>query len=458
MTLINNSNALWFGSLALLLTALLFTGCLCHHSSCDENIQCTQCKEDTEVSPVPRMDRSRLNIGAYTLRETSRTEQHIRDIAECGINFMVCVPDDRAMLDLFQKYGIGAVVTGILPGWWGSDGRNAGKLREINPMEKYLAAAQEFQDHPAIWGIDIGDEPSARDFPYYGEIFQCVQEKFPNQFPYINLYPMYASVSENDATQTVNQLGTPTYLEHIEKYCENVPSDYICYDYYLYHAGVERHYENLRIVSNACHRTGRSLWIVLQVNSWDKDKWISLNQLRFQANSSLAFGAENIIWACYSRAWWHNQVLTDEGEKTQQYDKLKQVNAEIHALADEYMRYRNVSTHFLGFLQNSETLVKLQDTPIMESFSTDVFADLKSDQAYGIIVGQMESRTDDGSSALFICAADDPMDEHPTQFPVTFRCDGFHVTAIGAPLEQKPDGSYTLTMTSCGGALVVARP
>ena len=455
MTRMKNSAVMWFCTCGLLLTTLLFAGCRCHRPPCKGNKLCMQFKD---MQPHARMDRTRLNIGAYTLRETSRTEQHISDIAECGIDFMVCVPDDRAMLDLFEKYGVGAVVTGVLPGWWGGDGKNAGKLQEINPLEKYQEAALEFQDHPAIWGIDIGDEPSALDFPYYGKVFTYVDKSFPNQFPYLNLYPNYASVSENNATQTVNQLGTPTYAEHIQKYCENVPADYICYDYYLYSAGVQRHYENLRIVANACRSTGRSLWIVLQVNSKDKTKWITTNQLRFQANSALAFGAENIIWACYSRAWWFNQVLTDEGEKTQQYDKLKTVNAEIHAIGDEYMRYRNVSTHFLGFLQNSEDLVKLTQTPVLESFSTGIFVDLKSDQGYGIVVGQMEPRTKDGSAALFICAADDPLDEHPTQFPVTFHCDGYQVTANGAPLAQNPDGSYTLTMTSCGGVLVVARP
>ena len=412
-----------------------------------------------QAAPRARMDRSRLNIGAYTLRETSRTEQHVRDIADCGIDFMVCVPDDRAMLDRFQKYGIGAIVTGVLPPWWGGEGEDAGTLHEQHPIEKYYAAAKTFQDHPAIWGVDIGDEPSALDFPYYGEVFQKVQELFPNQFPYINLYPNYASVSENNATQTVNQLGTPTYAEHIQKFYENVPSDYICYDYYLYSAGVERHYENLRIVADACRRTGRSLWIVLQVNSKDKDKWITTNQLRFQANSALAFGAENIIWACYSRAWWFNQVLTDEGEKTQQYDRLKQVNAEIRALAKSYMRFRNVATHFLGFRQNPQDLSALTNTTLLEKLSTAVFKDLQSADGSGLVVGEMAPRTPDGSAALFLCAADDPLDEHPAQRKVTFRCaPNRPVTAIGAPLERQPDGSYVLTLSSCGGALVIANP
>ena len=31
----------------------------------------------------------------------------------------------------------------------------------------------------------------------------------------------------------------------------------------------------------------------------------------------MAFGAENIIWACYTAGWWQaNQVLDSQGNKT----------------------------------------------------------------------------------------------------------------------------------------------
>ena len=63
-----------------------------------------------------RMDRSRLNVGAYILKPYARTEQHIKDIADCGIDFMTCVDYDKKMLDLFNKYHIGAVVSGVVPG------------------------------------------------------------------------------------------------------------------------------------------------------------------------------------------------------------------------------------------------------------------------------------------------------------------------------------------------------
>lgn len=216
-----------------------------------------------------RMDRSRLNIGAYILQPYARTEAHIRDVADCGIDFIVCMDNDRAALDLFHKYGMGAIVSGIVPGWWGGDGNNAGKLAAWNPMEKYRTAAATFEDHPAIWGIDVGDEPSALDFPYYGRVIDYVNAAFPNQFAYLNLYPNYASVSQNNAEETVNQLGTPTYAEHIQRYCECVPSDYLCYDFYLYSINVTKHYENLCTVADACRNTGRSMWIILQVNSVD---------------------------------------------------------------------------------------------------------------------------------------------------------------------------------------------
>jgi hypothetical protein len=37
------------------------------------------------------MDRKRLNIGAYILQPYARTERHIKEIADCGIDFIVCM-------------------------------------------------------------------------------------------------------------------------------------------------------------------------------------------------------------------------------------------------------------------------------------------------------------------------------------------------------------------------------
>lgn len=405
-----------------------------------------------------RMDRERLNIGVYHLRPYARTEQHVRELKECGIDFVICLEDDRETLDLFAKYGIGAIVSGIVPGWWGGNGDNAGKMSENNPIELYTKAARDFVDHPAIWGIDAGDEPSALDFPYYGKVMRRMELDFPNQFAYLNLYPNYASVSQNTESETVSQLGTSTYAEHIDRYCSCVGEDYICYDFYMYAASIPLAYENLRIVSDAALRTGRSMWIVLQVNSSRPEEWISEAKLRFQAFSAMAFGAENITWACYTAGWWHNQVLDENGEKTEQYEKLKKVNAEIRLLADEYMKYRRVATHFVGF-KDPKWLSSVEQSPVA-ALDTGVFAELHAKDDEELLVGQMVSRSNDGTYALFVCGADDPSDVSPKTYTVSFRADEYSVRALSnngvLPLERGADGSYTFTMHSNDGVLLIA--
>ena len=405
-----------------------------------------------------RMDRSRLNIGAYILRPYARTEQHIKDIADCGIDFMTCVDYDKKMLDLFEKYHIGAVVSGVVPSWWGGDGSNAGTMKDKNPLDAYIQAATKYQDYPAIWGIDIGDEPSALDFPHYGKVYEKVKELFPANFPYLNLYPNYAAVAKNTDEQTIDQLGTKTYQEYIAEYIKHVPADYLCYDFYLYSINVPLAYENLRIVSDACLGSGRSMWIVLQVNSDDKDKWISENELRFQAYTAMAFGAENIIWGCYTAGWWFNNVLDENGNKTEQYDKLRHINAEIHRLGDPYMKYRRVRTDFVSFEGTKWLDVVNQNS--LSTLSNGVVTNFHATDQTPLVVGSMISRQGNGDYALFVCAADDPYDEHPATHTITFQAEGRRISATGpdGPIQVKSDadGSYSIDIHSNQGILIEA--
>ncbi|MBP5765982.1 MAG: hypothetical protein J6X47_03255 [Clostridia bacterium] len=409
-----------------------------------------------------RMDRKRLNIGTYHLKPYARTEQHVKDLADCGIDFVICMDYDVKTLDLFAKHGVGAIVSGVVPGWWGGDGDNAGTLEAKNPLSRCFDAAAKFKDHPAIWGIDIGDEPSALDFPHYGKIYDAVNGAFPKQFPYLNLYPNYASVSKNTEDQALSQLGTRTYDEHIQKYCELVPADYISYDFYVYCTTVRKCYENLVTVADACRRTGRSMWIILQVNSHVPQGWMNEDMLRFQAFSSMAFGAENITWACYTAGWWYNQVLDEKGEKTVQYDRLRKVNGEIRAMAPLYMKYLSTATHFVGF----DTVADIDGSSIVsvKSLNTGYFRNLKADDGLPLVVGEMNSREGDGSRALFVFAADDWKGENRKHRRVTFETTGA-APALSAfcpegikQLDKNPDGSCSFDIDSNGCCMVVLRP
>jgi len=401
-----------------------------------------------------RLNRTRFHIGAYCLAPYARTRRHIREIAECGIDLMIGVPNDRTVLDHFAENGVGAVVNGVVPGWFGGKGENAGTMAKERPFGLYETAAQKFEDHPAVWGIDIGDEPSALDFPHYGKVQERVEQLFPNQFAYLNLYPGYGMLASNTPEEITAQLGTDNYREYLERYCENFSADYLCHDFYLYSASAKAAYENFETVSEICRRTGKSMWTVLQVNSHRPEVYISENQLRFQAYLAMAFGTEMILWACYTAGWWHHQVLDENGEKTEQYAKLQKVNAELHHMGETYMQYRNVGTRLIGTAECWKGLASVPSADI------GLFREIQV-QGGCIAAGAMVSRSGDGSGALLLCGADDPMDVYPKAYAVRFRTDASCVRVVDGTGERtllpQEDGSYMLPFGSGKGVLLIAK-
>ena len=424
------------------------------------------------VKGVPRMDRSRLNVGAYYLKASARDDAHVRDVRDCGIDFIIGVPaKDRALLDRFQRHGVGAVVGGVIPGWWGSDGSNAGTMRKTNPWSAYEKGMAKFcaeLDHPAIWMIDMGDEPSALDYPYYGEVAAFVRSMAPAVGGYLNIYPAYAAGADLDAAQVERELGAKTYREHVESYCREVPLDYLCFDFYPYTPDRTRRpsllrqmYESLDVAANACRRSGRSLWFVAQVNSYAGERFepTTENRLRFQAYSAMAHGAEVVTWACWSPGWWTNNVLTASGEKTEQYDRLRTVNAELHRLGRDYMRYRNCATHCVGMKERLPA--GLTDSSALD---TGFFRGVATAEGTPLLVGEMMPRgADDGARAIFAVASGDPYDEKPACRTLRFRVAGDRrVEAIGpngaVALARDADGVWSCPLSESSAVLIVARP
>ncbi|MBQ8113125.1 MAG: hypothetical protein IJ146_07940 [Kiritimatiellae bacterium] len=414
--------------------------------------------------PAERMDRSKLLIGAYCLQANAKTDAHVKAIHDCGVDFIIGLPaSDRATLDLFAKNGVGAIVNGVVPGWWGGNGERAGKMREVNPPEKYAAGAAAFKDHPAIWAVDIGDEPSALDFPYYGDVVRQLNKAIPGMPLYLNLYPNYASVAQNTGKQTINQLGTKTYAEHIAAYCRDVPLDYISYDFYPYTAPaglnrfISKMYDNFIVVANACRSTKRSFWYIPQVNSRGGLPPTSENRLRFQANAALSFGAEAITWACWCKGWWTNNVLDSAGKQTEQYGKLKRVNAELKTIGPQYMRFRNVATWFVGFAPDYPRRPSLPFPDAREGASG-----IHASNGAQLLVGEMVARNAACTDrAFYVTAADDPTDEHSAKFEVVFDFKGKSVEAFGGngtiPVSRRADGSCAVPIASCQGVLIVVK-
>ena len=188
-----------------------------------------------------------------------------------------------------------------------------------------------------------------------------------------------------------------------------------------------------------------------------KEEWINKDQLRFQAYSALAFGAEVITWGCYTAGWWYNQVLDEFGEKTEQYPKLQQVNAELHAIGSEYIKFRNTTTYFIGFSEND--LIGVSQAPV-ETLNTGVFHNVFSENGSPVLAGQMVAKDESRRQALFLCNAADPYGKCPLESTIVFSTDGHRVKLFSSAgekiLEPDEEGRYRIEIPSSQGVLVTA--
>ena len=462
------------------------------------------------VAALAGMDRSRFNIGAYYLKEYAQTERHVRDAKECGIDFFVCIDaktnhSEIGVLDLLHRHGMGAFVSKVTPSWFAGPTRLYRSIEKEEPLRHWTdrVGAYRYRNHPAVWGFTVGDEPGALSFPYYGKVLSRLQALYPRTTFYLNLLPNVApkdrpTLPFGEAVAKLHKehpnltglqpdavpedyenlsvfMQAKDYGHYIRQYCANVPLDYISYDFYLYKGPARRipmSFENMKTVADACRSTGRDFWSVVQVNSSDRNRPVSIDGLRYQAYQSMAYGATVLTWACYTYGWWHHQVLDGHGEKTPQYAKLKTVNAEIRRFADVYMRYRNVGTHLVGdygnpnafFRAPAEILLPTEKTGTQQTCSmldTAVFNGVRASGGEALIVGEMAGRDDPSSKALFICAADDPMENAPHGYEVVFKpLPGRRVRAYGPsgelPISSASDGSSRVSIRSNGAVMLTS--
>jgi len=88
-----------------------------------------------------------------------------------------------------------------------------------------------------------------------------------------------------------------------------------------------------------------------------------------------------------------------------------------------------------------------------------VFTDVCTEDASPLVIGSMISRSGNGSSALFICSADDPYDKAPKEHVVRFKTGHRIVKAYGGSGEinvKSENGYYTLPITSNAGIIIEA--
>ena len=437
----------------------------------------------TEEKDGPKFDRSKIQIGTYCLYNTS--EERIQWLKEAGIDFVAGAPYNMDVLDLFSKYEIGAFIS-YLPGWYGGDGSNSGGFASAVPSGTYDSYAASFVDHPAIWAVDVGDEPSAEDFPHYGVMIDEAKKLFPNQLVYLNVYPLEANE---------NQQGCVTYEKYIQTYIDNIDTDYLSFDFYdirekdVYErksADSEfymlRHVENLRIVANACRENNMDMYTVMQAGaySYTDRNYVTTEQLNTQLYTALAFGSQVINWACWESGWFdpNTNMIDSTGSRTPVYYSVQEVNANIKALSPVYMRYYNTDTAFVG---NPKAIKKPYVTYGDDSLDflkkdgnvldQDMFRNITvSSDNSKILAGAFVKRDGNGEAILFADVTDFFGDNEISgemferEVTVSFSVKDpdmkviIYYPEIAYELEPDENGIYSFGITNTEGIFITAEP
>jgi len=286
----------------------------------------TQALSDTNFFPI---------MAWNSVAKDPATLQKMR---ECGLTIAGFVAPGT--LDACRAAGLRAIVSDARAS--GYDWRNvdAAKARK-----NIASLAAKVGRHPALYGYYLRDEPDAGMFAGLATVASLIRELSPGKWPYINLFPDYA---------TPGQLGTPDYSEYLEQFIATCHPSIISYDNYsLMDDGSvrENYWSNLEAVRAACQKHGIEFWnIVLSVAHFSYRE-LNAADYRFQVYSTLAYGGRGIAYFTYFTSPTGNYRMApiDQfGHPTPTWYFMQQVNLQIQKLAPTLLQLSSDAVYHFG--------------------------------------------------------------------------------------------------------------
>ena len=280
------------------------------------------------------------------------------EMKEAGLNLVISAysPEiNKKVLDICHSLRLEVIVHDSRI--WQSIGHPE-KRREL-----LFSLAADYKDHPAVHSYHIMDEPNSSDFAALADIREILHEADPVHEAYINLFPNYASAE---------QLGNPTYEDHVEEYIKKVDPEIVSYDHYhfltkapIYRSDcsedkrealireaaynkVERagFFDNFEIVRSLSLKYGKPYMIIVLLVAHGPYRYLNESEIRWEVFQSLAYGTERMSYFTYwtpgkngsdgNDFWkWNNGMISQDGKKTEHYYMVKEINSELSAMGNE---------------------------------------------------------------------------------------------------------------------------
>ena len=191
------------------------------------------------------------------------------------------------------------------------------------------AAVHDVENNPAVLGFFLRDEPGADLMPGLGQVAKLLVDALPDRWPYINLFPTYA---------TSAQLASPDYATYLQRFVQTVHPPFISWDNYSVAEGemMDRFYTNLELVRRQSLESQIPFWNIILANTLFNYMEPSDATFRLQVYSTLAYGGRGIEYFTYFTPEEDNfrlGAIDQFGNRTATWDMLRRINYQIHALA-----------------------------------------------------------------------------------------------------------------------------
>lgn len=291
----------------------------------------------TASAPAAAIDDSFFPLMAWDYADSEATLEAMHD---AGINAVAFVRP--AMLDACQRLGLKAIVfdESVAGGRWDRpfDGDAA-----VRGIEAFIPKVNQ---HPAVYGYHLKDEPSAKEYPALGKAVAAVKRLAPGKWPYINLFP-------GDG---------PSYDKYVEDFINVCQPMIVSYDrYVLGEDGKfgDAFWINLAQIREAGLRHGLPFHnIVLTAAHWGYRE-VTEADLRLQTFGSLVYGARGLAYYKFCSAAlpilnaddlgnFRMGPLDEFGEKTPLWQGMRRVNRMITNLAPTLLKLRSDDVYHIG--------------------------------------------------------------------------------------------------------------
>ena len=280
----------------------------------------------------------------------------------------------------------------------------------------------------------------------------------PGREMYVNLFP-------NIAPPTAFINGS--YEAYIRAFLTDFPLSYVSQDFYPIDIDArgrknvsEQYYASLSVMCRAARDAGKEAWMYIYtmrdtVNAV-KDYEPTLADVRFEANTALAFGCNSITYYCFdcppSYAKSDSFGMLKNHERTSLFEVGAQVTREIKALSEVFPRYL---WRDAGMIASSPRIKRMLRNAGIQSVA-DMGLPCTITSVSDVLVGWFEEANGDGM-ALMLVNHNDLNTGNAAEVILTFSGAQSVTARIGTEttvLTPAADGTYALTLSAGQGCFL----